>query len=149
MIADYGSIFTLQRAAYLDEARLYRTVDTPALNETFVQFSARLDGSDSWVATDQDRIIGAVSLRADGDIHEVERLMVAPDRRSEGVSTRLMDAVEHSAIDAGLGSLQLTFGDLALNNQSIYEHLGWRRIDSFHPAEFEHVLLHVMTKNLT
>ena len=128
---------------------MYGTVDTPALNETFVQSSNRLTDSNSWVATDKERIIGAVSLRVDKGIHEVERLMVTPDRRNESVSTQLMEAVECSAIEAGLSSLRLTVGDLALNNQSIYEHLGWKRIDSFQPVEFEHVLLHVMTKKLT
>jgi len=125
---------------------LYGTLDIPALNETFIELQKRLSMSDSWVATDQKRIVGAVSWRLNGELREVERLMVAPDRRGESISTQLLMAVERSAIDAGYRSLQLTVGDVAIDNQRLYAHLGWQRVKSFHPSDYEHVLLHTMVK---
>lgn len=145
---DYGEIFTLQLAAFVDEARLYGTPDVPALNDTMDEFSKRLSMSDSWVAIDKTRIVGAVSLRAYRGIPDVERLMVAPDRRGEGISSELLNVVELAAIDAGHSSLQLVVGDLAVNNQRIYEHLGWQRTNTYHLVEYEQVILHIMTKNL-
>ncbi|MFT5102189.1 MAG: hypothetical protein ACI9HY_004325 [Planctomycetaceae bacterium] len=38
--------------------------------------------------------------------------------------------------------------DLALDNQRIYQHLGWKRENSFLLKDFEQVLLHNMTKDL-
>ena len=84
-------MFTLQRAAFVDEGRLYGTPDVPALIETKVEFTARLAKSQSWVAVDQRRIVGAVSLRVYRGAPDVERLMVAPDRRSEGIASKLLE----------------------------------------------------------
>lgn len=145
---DYGEIFTLQRAAFVDEGRLYGTPDVPSLNETLDELAARLSMSDSWVAIDQERIIGAVSLREYRGAPDVERLMVAPDRRGEGISSRLLKVAELAAIEAGHSSLQLIVGDLAVDNQRIYEHLGWRITNTFNLAEYEQVVLHNMTKKL-
>lgn len=146
--ADYGEMFTLQRAAFVDESRLYGTPNVPALKESLSEFVARLTKSDSWVAVDQRRIVGAVSLRNCTGAPAVERLMVAPDRRGEGISSTLLNVVEHAAIDAGFGSIQLVVGDLAVESQQIYLHLGWRIVNSYYLPDYEHVLLHSMTKNL-
>ncbi len=145
--ADYGEIYTLQLAAFVDEAQLYGTPDVPSLNDTVEEFNAKLSTCDSWVATDHGRIVGAVSLSSSG-APEVERLMVAPDRRGEGIGSKLLKVLELAAIEAGHKSLQLTVGDLAVDNQLIYEHLGWQKTDSFDLAGFEGVVLHNMTKKL-
>lgn len=145
---DYGEMFTLQRAAYVDEGRLYGTLDVPALNESFSEYTQRVVESKSWVAFEQKRIVGAVCLRTYRGVPDVERLMVAPDRRGEGISSMLLKVVECAAIDAGHRSLQLIVGGLAVDNQQIYEHLGWHRTDSFYTSGYEQVLLHCMTKNL-
>lgn len=146
--ADYGEMYTLQLAAFVDEARLYGTPDVPSLNDTFKNFKDRLSTCDSWVALDRSRIVGAVSLRAHRGAPDVERLMVAPDRRGESIGSELLKVLELAAIDAGHISLQLVVGDLAVDNQSIYEHLGWQKTDSFHLAGFERVVLHNMIKTL-
>jgi tRNA (guanine37-N1)-methyltransferase len=148
MAADHGEMFTLQRAVFVEEGRLYGTLDVPSLNETLVEFVARLDESESWVALDNYRIVGAVSLRTYRGVPDIERLMVAPDRRGIGISSKLLEVAERAAIDAGYLSLQLVVGDLAVENQNIYEHLGWRRTNTFRLEEYEHVILHSMTKEL-
>lgn len=89
--ADYGQVFTLQRASFVDEARIYETPFVPALDETFDEFIARMDASTSWVAAHDGRIVGAISLRTyRRGIPSVERLMVAPDCRGQGISSVLL-----------------------------------------------------------
>ena len=39
--AEYGQVFTLQRASFVDEARIYETPFVPALDETFDEFITR------------------------------------------------------------------------------------------------------------
>ena len=147
---DYGELFTLQHAAFVDEARLYDTPNVPALTETLEEFTTRLDGSDTWVAVAGHRIIGAVSLRLyRDDIPDVERLMVAPDRRGESISTELLMFVEHVALEQGYASLQLIVGDVATMNQKIYQHLGWSFEEAFDLEGFENVRLHNMSKQLS
>ena len=144
----YGEMFTLHRAAFVDEALLYGTADTPALTETFDEFVDRLAESKSWIALDQHRIVGAVSLRIYREGPYVERLVVAPDRRAEGISTQLMIALEKASIESGHRTLQLVVGDMAVENQLIYEHLGWRRSTTFHLAGNADVILHTMVKTI-
>lgn len=148
LAADHGEMYTLQCAAFVDEARLYGTPDVPSLNETLVDLSERLAQSESWVAVDNYRIVGAVSLRTYRGNPDIERLMIAPDRRGEGISSKLLEVAERSAFDAGHRSIQLIVGDLAVDNQRIYEHLGWQRTSTSHLPEYENVVLHNMTKNL-
>jgi len=87
--ADTGEIFTLQRAAFVDEAWVYGTADVPSLTETLADTEARLAWSFTLVGTEAQRLVGAVSLRSyrpGGP--DVERLMVAPDRRGAGLAAR-------------------------------------------------------------
>jgi len=147
-IKDYGEMFTLQRAAFVDEGRLYQSLDTPALNETFDKFISRISNSTSWVAIDKNRIVGGVCLRIHQDVLFVERLMVAPDRRGEGIGSKLLRTSESAALDAGHQSLCLVVGDLAVNLQRFYEHCGWKRTNSYQVPDYEHVILHEMEKQL-
>ena len=59
---NYGEMFTLQRAAYVDEDSLYQTLDISAFNESFKQFVEQLMRFKSWVAVDKGRIVAAVAL---------------------------------------------------------------------------------------
>ena len=77
----FGEMFTLRRAAFVDEARLYGTPDIPSLNQMFDEFVNRLAESKSWIVVDRNRIAGVVNLRGYRGDPDVERLMVAPDRR--------------------------------------------------------------------
>lgn len=147
--ADDGAVFTLQRAAFVDEAVIYGTPFVPALEESFARFGARMRSSTSWVAETRGRIVGAVSLRnyrPGGP--DVERLMVAPDCRGRGISRRLLDELERHAAVAGHERLQLIVGDLAVDNRAIYEHLGWGVEFSHRLDGAQHVLLHTMTKRV-
>lgn len=147
--ADRGELFTLQRAAFVDEARLYETPFVPALDETFEAFGARHDTSTTWVAEFGGRIVGAVSLRdyrSGGP--DIERLMVAPDCRGQGISSVLMKVAEDHALAAGFDAIQLIVGEIAHDNRAIYRHLGW--VERAHEPlkDFEHVILVTMSKQL-
>lgn len=144
----YGEIFTLQRAAFVNEARLYGTPDIPSLNEEFDDFCARMSESDSWAAFDGNRIVGAVSLRIYRGAPDVERLMVAPDRRGEGIATMLLRALEDASIESGHNTIQLIIGDAAIENRLIHTHLGWLQVDTFQLSENPNVILHTMNKKL-
>jgi len=147
---DYGEIFTLQRAAFVDEARIYQTPAVPALEESLDELTARMDHSTSWVAQRDGRIIGSVSLRnyRDGG-PDIERLMTAPDCRRQGLSRQLLAAAETHAQAMGYAQIQLIVGDLATANRAIYTHLGWTEVSSEAAPGYEHVVLHTMVKRLT
>jgi GNAT superfamily N-acetyltransferase len=147
--ADHGEVFTLQRAAFVDEARLYETPSVPALDETLEELTSRLEASTSWVATLGERIVGALSLRNYRDgIPDIERLMVAPDCRGQGIASVLLNTAEDHAREQGHQVLQLIVGDLATDNRALYRHLGWVQRSTKRLAGFDHVVVHTMTKQL-
>lgn len=87
------------------------------------------DGLALWVAEDDGRIVGSVQLdhcQKENGRHraEVQKLFVLGSHRGQGVSSRLMQAVEEHARANGLTLLVLdTLSDSAA--ASVYRHLGW------------------------
>jgi len=147
--ADTGEIFTLQRAAFVDEAWVYGTANVPSLTETLADTEARLAWSFTLVGTEAQRLVGAVSLRSyrpGGP--DVERLMVAPDRRRAGLATKLMTTAEAHVKASGESIIQLIVGELATFNQKLYQRLGYTVAARFPLESHPHVMLLSMTKEL-
>ncbi|MEV6243453.1 GNAT family N-acetyltransferase [Lentzea sp. NPDC051838] len=89
-----GEVMTVQRAAYLGEARRYGAWDLPPLVETLQEIKNHLgDGTPALGAFQGARLIGSVRSRIDGDRMEVARLSVAPDVQGGGVGRRLLDGI--------------------------------------------------------
>ena len=122
---DVGEILTLQRAAYVTEARLYADAELPALVQTEAELAAELAGCTVLTATRDRRIVGAVRGRAvDGVLH-VGRLTVAPDQQGRGIGTALLTAVEEAA-GPEVRRAALFTGHLSTANLRLYGRLGYR-----------------------
>ena len=145
--SDLGELFSLQRAAFVDEAVLYGTPHVPALDESFTEFQARHEAAKTLVVRNGARIIGAVSVRRYENLPDIERLMTVPDRRGEGVATALMAGAEELAASQGHLGIQLIVGELASDNQRLYERLGYRITSRWESTEFAGLILLRMTKH--
>ncbi len=114
--ADHGELFTLQRAAFVDEAMAYDTPLVPGLTESFAEFGQRTGSVPTFVihdgaGADRGRIVGAVSVREHDELPWLERLMVAPDRRNEQLGHELVRAVVTWAEAKGHDALRAVVGD--------------------------------------
>jgi len=146
---DLGELFSLQRAAFVDEAWLYETADVPSLRETLAEMRDRLSGSHTLVGVEGSRIVAMVSLRSyrpGGP--DIERLAVAPDRRQTGLASELLAAAERLASNDGETSLQLLVGEKATLNRALYERLGYRETERFPLEAHPDVVLISMVKSL-
>ena len=94
LLTDAGEVFALQRAAFIEEAHLYQTVDTPALTQTLDELKAELAPNSGCVALAGSRMVGSVTARMDGQLLRIGRLAVVPDMQGRGIGTRLLKAVE-------------------------------------------------------
>lgn len=123
---DAGEVLTLQRAAFVQEALIYRSVDMPPLTQTLDEVRAELGENLGCVALDGPRMVGAVRARRDGDLLLIGRIAIAPDQQGRGIGTTLLDAVETRGRDAGATEAELFTGSLSEANLRLYEREGYR-----------------------
>ena len=126
--AHAGEVMTIQRAAYLQEARRYGAWDLPPLVETLDQIRDHLaDGTPAFGAFSGSRLVGSVRSRVDGERMEVARLSVAPDVQGGGVGRRLLEAIsERTPEDVKV--VWLFTGAESDGNIAFYESAGFVRV---------------------
>ncbi|MBD8024909.1 GNAT family N-acetyltransferase [Microbacterium gallinarum] len=123
---DAGETLTLQRAAFVQEALIYDSVQMPPLTQTLDELRAELVENLGCVAVDHGRLVGAVRAQADGELLLVGRLAIAPDRQGEGLGSRLLEAVEERGRASGCREAELFTGSLSEANLRLYERCGYR-----------------------
>lgn len=125
--ADAGEVLTLQRAAYVTEARAHGDLDLPPLLDSLDDMRAALTdpAASSWGFRDAGRLIAAVRLQVDGAVAWVFRLVVAPDRQGEGLGTALLLAAE-AAAPPEVTTFRLCTGSESHGPLHLYPKLGYR-----------------------
>lgn len=123
---DAGETLTLQRAAFVQEALIYDTVQMPPLTQTLEELRAELIDNLGCVVRSGHRMIGAARARRDGDLLLIGRLAIAPDAQGRGVGTRLLAAVEERGRAVGCREAELFTGSLSEANLRLYEREGYR-----------------------
>ena len=143
---DAGEVLTLQRAAYVSEARLYGDLDLPALTQTLPELRVELAGAVAVKAVAGHRIVGAIRARVLDRVLHVGRLTVAPDQQGRGIGSRLLAFVE-TALVQDADTAALFTGHLSRDNLALYARRGYVEVrrEPLHPGV---VLVH-MSKPLT
>lgn len=127
--ADAGELWTLQRAAYLPEARLYDTFELPPLLETLAELTEALRTTTTLVSRLGARLVG--SVRGEplaGDVWYVGRLLVAPDHQGRGLGSALLREIERRATP-GTRTLRLVTGFRSAGNLALYSRHGYAEVD--------------------
>jgi GNAT superfamily N-acetyltransferase len=122
-----GEVLTVQRAAYLAEARRYRAFDLPPLTETLAEVCAELASPEvpaigAWLGA---RLVGSVRGRPDGERMEIARLSVAPDVQGTGVGRALLTEIARAAPQR-IRTLWLFTGAESVDNLRMYARAGYR-----------------------
>lgn len=121
---DAGEIMTVQRAAYVSEARLYDNTRLSALSEPVEEVLKSVAAGEVLVAKMGSWIVGAVrGVRKEDECH-VGRLVVAPDMQGRGIGAALLRAVEEHGIK-GVRRFVLHTGDRSQANISLYRKVGY------------------------
>lgn len=141
-VEDAGEVLTLQRAAYVPEARRYRDPELPPLTQTLDEVRAELARPDvvGLGVRDDGRLIAAVRLRIDGAVAHLGRLVVAPDRQGEGIGSSLLAACER-VLPPEVGEIRLFTGSRSESTIRLYERVGYVR--QYETPEGTHDLVHL------
>ena len=121
---DAGELLTLQRAAYVSEARLYGDPELPPLVQTLEELTAELAGCIALKALQGSRIVGSVRGRPDGGVLHVGRLVVAPDLQGRGIGGALLAAVEEAGAVSARRAVLFT-GARSDGNLRLYRRHGY------------------------
>ncbi|CAN5608601.1 hypothetical protein BH10ACT10_BH10ACT10_22080 [soil metagenome] len=124
---DAGELLTLQLACWVAEAFANETLDIPPLREDLDDVRAWLTTWTAFVVHAEERLVGAVRGRLDGDTWEIGRLMVAPDLRGRGLGRWLLAHVE-SAAPREAERLSLFTGAQSVANLRMYRKAGYRPV---------------------
>ena len=140
-VADAGEVLTLQRAAYVTEARAHDDLHLPPLLETLDETRAALadPACVSWGLREAGRLVAAIRLVADGPVGRIGRLIVAPDRQGHGLASALLLAAE-AAAPLEVIEFQLFTGSKSAGPLHLYPKLGYR--ETHRTPENNHELVH-------
>jgi GNAT superfamily N-acetyltransferase len=121
---DAGELWTLQRAAFVEEARELSNPFIPPLNETLAELRAAFSEVTFLKVVDGSRIVAAGRLRVRDDAGWIERIAVAPDQQGRGIGSALLPALEAEAPDA-VEHFELYTAALRSLNLAFYERHGY------------------------
>lgn len=116
-----GEVMTLQRAAYVTEAQIYRDPFLPALTQSLPELEQELQGP-ALGARRGARLVGAVRWAIEVGVAHIGRLTVAPDMQGRGLGTRLLRAAEEAS---GVQVFELFTGHLSEANIRLYQSEGY------------------------
>lgn len=139
---DADELLVLQRCCWVDEALANDTLDLAALHEDADDVREWLDTWTTWCLRDRGRLVGAVRARRDGDTWEIGRLMVAPDKRGNGIGRALL---AHAEAEAPTGTqpvrtVSLTTGRASTGNIRLYRSSGYQPDDRHVDAATVHLV---------
>ncbi|MDT8911197.1 GNAT family N-acetyltransferase [Amycolatopsis sp. PS_44_ISF1] len=137
-----GELLTLQRAAFLVEARAHRNFELPPLVETLEEVRAALadPACPVWGVREAGRLLATVRLRVSGEAGEIGRLAVVPDRQGEGLGRALLLAAE-TAAPAAVTRFRLCTGERSAGPLRLYAGLGYR--ETHRSPEADYQLVHL------
>ncbi|WP_051137665.1 GNAT family N-acetyltransferase [Amycolatopsis alba] len=138
---DAGEVLTLQRAAYVPEARAHRDIDIPPLLETFEQTKEALGDPAcfAWGVRESGRLVASVRIVVDGGAGLVGRLIVAPDRQGQGLGSSLLLAAE-AATPSSVTVFRLFTGERSAGPLRMYRKLGY--VETHRTPEEHYELVH-------
>ncbi|WP_159941071.1 MULTISPECIES: GNAT family N-acetyltransferase [unclassified Nocardiopsis] len=148
--ADAGEVFTLQRAAFVDEAQAYGDPFVLPLTESLDRVERFLGRPDALVlkAVAGHRLVGAVRGAVTGTTGVVSRLAVVPDLRGRGIARALLGRVEEALRERvpALAALTLFTGAQSARDQRLYRDLGYAETHRERVAD--HLVMVHMRKEL-
>jgi ribosomal protein S18 acetylase RimI-like enzyme len=122
-IEDAEAILALQKLAYQSEARLYNDWSIPPLTQTIDSLREEFTSSIILRATLDERLVGSVRARQNGDVCAIGRLVVHPELQGQGIGSQLLRSIE--ARFSSVARFELFTGSKSEANIRLYQRHGY------------------------
>ena len=123
--ADAAELYVLQLCCWVQEMHANPGVRIPALHESLDDVRASLAEWTVLLLRRAGRLVAAARGRAEGDVWDVGRLMVAPDLQGQGLGRFMLAEIE-AAAPPGVTSYSLFTGAGSAGNIRMYKKAGYR-----------------------
>ncbi|MCP3660168.1 MAG: GNAT family N-acetyltransferase [Bacteroidetes bacterium] len=123
-IEDANKILNLQILAFQSEAEIYTDWDIAPLKQTTSEIKKEIQDKTVLKAVVNNQIIGSVKAYENKNICYIERLIVHPDYKNQGIGTKLMQEIENIFNKAT--KYELFTGARSLKNIHLYEKIDYR-----------------------
>ena len=125
---DLEEILTLQKIAYLSEARLLEDFNIQPLTQTLAEIEQEhKTGTILKLTNDSNNsIIGSVRAQIDKNTVYIGKLIVHPDVQNQGLGTKLLYAIEQFYPNM---RYELFTSDLSIKNLTLYQKNSYRIFD--------------------
>jgi len=143
--SDLKDILSLQKTAFLSEAELYDNYDIEPLTQTINSIENDFKTHIFLKAEYQNKIIGSVKIKDNGEFCWIGKLMVIPGYRNKGIGRKLMLAAE-KIYPKGKQFILFT-GYKSINNIKLYESIGYTKSEEFSDEKNPDIILVKMIKN--
>ncbi|MCP4022096.1 MAG: GNAT family N-acetyltransferase [Desulfobacteraceae bacterium] len=121
---DTKMILMLQYLAYQSEAELYNDFSIPPLTQSLKDLESSFSDLTFLKASINDKIIGSVRAKQQGDTCFIGRIIVHPDDQGKGIGTSLLTAMEEAF--PNVSRYELFTGAKSVKNLGFYKKLGYQ-----------------------
>jgi len=122
-VTDAEDILSLQRTAYLSEARLHDDYDIPPLTQTLDSLMADFEHKTILKIVDNDTLLASGQVRFHDDCSYIGRMAVRPEFQGRGIGSSVLSALEREFPQAK--RLELFTGENSVGNLALYQRRGY------------------------
>lgn len=122
-VTDASEILSLQKIAYISEAKIYNDFSIEPLVQTLDDLEQQFKNHIILKSVIDKKLIGSVRAYVENGISFIGKLMVHPEYQGLGVGKMLMNEIEEICLTE---RCELFTGSKSVHNIRLYEKLGYR-----------------------
>jgi len=125
-IEDANKILEIQKAAFLDQARIYDHDQLPPLTQNLESIKNEFNGKTFLKVLLEDQIIASVRFNVSEGCVTIDRIVVDPKYQNRGVGSKLLKEIESRIPNAA--AFRLFTGSKSERNLHLYGKMGYKVI---------------------
>lgn len=144
---DLPAILAIQKSAFQEEAKFYNDYQIPPLTQSIDEIQNDYQDHLFLKAMSQGQIVGSVKLREQNSSCWLGRLIVSPEFQNRGIGRKLLAEAEAQITTAK--ELILFTGSQSTKNISLYESVGYKKIEEYADENNPDLIMVKMVKSIS